>query len=279
MHIPGPAGPQGIQGIPGTGGSGTGGSGMIILMDGEAGEDAPHIPGPAGPAGTSGTGGSASPFNVSLDTHTTAVPAFPATDYFEGATLDTAGTRFSGATPWGWLNQGSATAVLAAGAVFISGNSDGHVHAIIQAAPSTPWAYVARVALFCSENSDQTIAGLLVYNGGTGALLEFGLVTTSALLSIFEFTNPTTFSAILTSAAVPPGAASTVQQEWLYLRIANDGTNLTFGVSYTGIPGTFYPVATTTIAAFIGAVTHIGIVASAQTAINGTLCDTFLRVA
>jgi hypothetical protein len=275
LMIPGPVGPQGIQGIPGTGGSG-----MIILMDGEAGEDAPHIPGPVGPQGTAGSGGSGSA-NVTPDTH----PSIPTgiglgpNDEFEGAILDTAGTRYLGATPWTLVNPSTTILTLAEGSLVSSGFAVGNSSSIVQAAPAPPYTYVARLALGSTTATNGAATGAnggLVVTNSSGAQYTLFHANSGGPFSLFAWSSPTTFSANIFTGL---DYAGVIVGEFVYVSVTNDGTNLIWGASLTGVPGSFNTLGSVTLASFIGSVSNIGIVNGSGSAGAIVIVDWFRRTA
>lgn len=194
-----------------------------------------------------GSGGS-SPFNVTPDTHgtiPTGVGVGP-NDEFEGSSLDTAGTRYSGATAWTWVNQNSATAALAQGAVEFSASPNGStdVNFFVQVLPSGNCSYVCKYIALC-ENSGN-FSGLLLYESGTGKLLEFGIFNNGGVLDLITANGTISGLSIVTSANITPvfllGAAH--ESLPLYLEVVIAGSNLTFSFSLSGLPGTFIGFAT-----------------------------------
>jgi hypothetical protein len=227
---------------------------MIILMDGEAGEDAPHIPGPAGATGAAGTGGSA---NITPDTH----PASPTIydDEFEvGTSIDTAGTRFSGASPWTWTNQGTASTTVSEGSLTLTGqNVSGISHNILsQPIAGATWSYTCKMA--ASNVGGASEAGMLVMNS-SGAFITFDIFPSSGPAFLIQnFNSPTSFggSTYVSSGNVPGGGA---YMSAGYLQLVFDGTTLFFNFSPSGVPGTFVTVFSQAAATFLGTPTRIGL--------------------
>lgn len=263
MQIPGPPGPPGNTGPQGSQGS----PGVTIPMYPDDGEDLIFIPGPAGPPGTGGGGSSA--FNVTPYTHTSAIPAFVANDEFEGAVLDTTGTRFTGAAAWAWVNQGTGTAVLTNGACLLMGSTGtGRFQIINQVKSGATWAIQCQVAIYNTVVNDS--AGLVVRDSVSGKLIVFAVANVSgAGFLVQRNTNPSTFSANQFSGGAWISATNTAMDTLpVFLQIVFDGTNLKFNMSVTGYPGTFRQLYTETAAAFLGvAPTHWGLCVNSNSAV------------
>lgn len=154
-----------------------------------------------------------------------------ADDFFNGAALDTAGTRRSGATAWAWVNQGSATATqqynLLSLALPASVGAD-NIRGVEQVLPSAPWKFQCKVYKTL-ENSTSTTAGLFLRESGTGKIYQFGIsYAGSPRIWVLRYTNPTTF-------ASDPSKSATVADtnRWVYLEVEDDNTNLHFRWSMT----------------------------------------------
>jgi hypothetical protein len=252
MMIPGPPGLAGAQGIPGSGGSGS--SAMIILMDGEAGEDAPHIPGPAGPQGTAGSGGSGSA-NVTPDTHPalpTGVGLGPNDEFETGSSIDTTGTRYSGATAWTWFDQSTSVSSVSQGSVVLAPPADGGTHFVLQAAPAAPWTYRAKIASYVSGSSGGTLFGLAVANSGSSNAILYGSnFASSADLQYYHWNIASGFVAGPLVNVIPFGFSTTFPTDDNYYEIENDGTNLILSISRTGVEGSFLLAATEPLSSFV----------------------------
>lgn len=227
---------------------------------------------------TGGGGGGAS--NITPDTHP--VSADNADDEFEtGSAIDTAGTRFSGATAWAWLNQGGATDAVdsSRGNLRINGVTGADViRGVVQAAPGTPWRYRAKISVVTNA-LDFAHGGLFVYNSGTTEAITFGLQWVSSLnVRTVRYSNLSTAVTQINISALPGVMGQPVP---LYLEIANDGTDLVFRVSASGCDGTFQTLSTEPLATHITAVTDIGIYADPGGAgvAPVTVCDWFRREA
>lgn len=181
----------------------------------------------------------------------------PADDEFSGASLDTAGTRFSGAIAWAWRNQGGATATLADGFLTLTapGASSQNNRIIEQVAATAPWTYRAKLFDPFMTESNFALAGMVLVNSTTGKLIAFSKAYISGLvLAVSHYDNVTTFSSGTNLAVF----ASRSFHGPLYLEIENDGTNLTFRYSDTGLDGTFITHSTETVASYLGSADTIG---------------------
>lgn len=206
-----------------------------------------------------------------------------ANDEFDaGVSIDTAGTRFSGATPWAWRNQGGATATIAQDALLLTAPaaSGANLRIVEQPAPSAPWRYRAKIAVPGAGANNG--GGVVLVNSGNGRAIswqyQYGGAAVSVLLGV-NWTSVTAFASTFFNTNMSPVLGPPAG--WQYYEVENDGTNLIFRMSPTGYQGTYRQIASTTIAGFLGAVTHIGLLANADSStLNGLmLCDWFRRVA
>jgi hypothetical protein len=219
-------------------------------------------------------GGGSSPFNVTPDTHGTGVPAFVADDEFEGASLDTAGTRFAGATAWTLLNQtGSAAVTLAEGAVAITTDttSGTNYFGITQPVSANPtWAYVAKIATSnLTSGSTASSFGLLVI--GSSGLTSLGCYCPGSTINAYaqHLSSPTGFisNPLLGSAVLGFYSLISVgKSEFVYFKVTFDGTNIVSWVSLTGYPSDWVQAYTETAASFVGTITRVGVAANAGSA-------------
>jgi hypothetical protein len=205
-------------------------------------------------SGSSGGSGAGSVINVTPDTHTQTA-AFAANDEFEsGTTLDTAGARFTGATPWTWALQDQVVATITQGGLSCISTSGADFSAAVQPVPSSgAWSYRCKVFnAFSSGN----FAGLVLYNSANSRIVSFGFSASATAATAYNLTLPESFgSTLFGGISVPAGQP-------LYFEIDYDGSSvLTFSWSPSGYAGTFVTAGTTTVAAWLGALTGIGICA------------------
>lgn len=238
----------------------------------------------------SGGGGGSSPFNVDPDTHRTiptGVGLGPNDEFETGSSIDTSGTRYSGATPWAAFNITTDSDSVSGGSlVFLPAlNPVLSLSGFVQAVPSGPWTYQAKITTFNTNAS--ALLGLILgtSSGASGNLYSFNLNLLTA--EVQSFSNATNFVATVASIAnatgnianptVGPHVGPTTYP--LYMQIAFDMINLTFSFSLTGF--NFVPVAIVTAASFLGAPGVIGIAATLRSSVQQAviLCDWFRRIA
>jgi hypothetical protein len=212
------------------------------------------------PVGVGGGG----QFNVTPLTHPAGVQPFVATDNFEqanGTAVDTTGSRYAGATPWAWLNQGAATAVQQNGSLIMtpdSGTPRGNF--LQQPVSGSTWAIQCQVASYNNSSADG--GGLFVRDSVSGQLIVFQSYYASGFL-IQELNSPiSAASNIYFAGPALPVLGTDVYP--LFLQITFDGTTLSWNYSLSGLPGTFRVFATQAAATFLGvAPTHWGVHAGA----------------
>lgn len=233
--------------------------------------------GPPGPQGPAGSGGGPAA-NITPDTH----PASPTAwdDEFEfGTTLDTSGSRRAGANAWSTFNVTAGTTVtIGSGSLLIdqpvvSGSTD--VSLFYQAAPSGTWTIVAKMSVATAN-----VVGL--YAGShTGKFLSLGWVG-GGTIEMASFNSTTSFSGGIASTSWPAsgtvgGAGSTTPPSWVYLAMSWDGTQVTYAVSASGVPGSFLTVASST---FLGAApAEVGFCSDAFGGTSEVIADWFRRTA
>lgn len=195
--------------------------------------------------------------------------------YSAETSLDTGGTRFSGATAWAWRNQGGATTVLTAGvAVLTAPSGTANLRIIEQALPGgTTWTYRAKICAYAPVGNFWQ-AGMTVIESGTTKIEQ--LVTAeSGLLRVDRWSNVTTYT-------TTPGTLNTITwyQRQIYLEIERNGSNVLYRFSPTGFAGTFQLVYTSS-GYWTSAPDKIGLVATSNGNGSDVLlsCEWFRRVA
>lgn len=153
-----------------------------------------------------------------------------ADDEWNGGSLDTAGTRTSGATAWAWDNQGSAAATLTRGRLVLSCVGDGSgsykTHNIIQTAPAGDWTYEAEYRLLGLTGSFSA-AGILLRESATDKRLVMTKgIDTSTKLQVRRMTSATAWT------ANPYNSTTDEALNWqtLYAKIARSGTTITMSL-------------------------------------------------
>lgn len=153
-----------------------------------------------------------------------------ANDNFAGASLDTAGTRFSGATAWAWVAQATATAVHARDQMQLTiPASTGGWHLVVQNVPSGTWLLRAHVGWPQGFLNSTKVGAMVLYDSVGGRLESWGWgISPGGLIWAAKWTNLTTLSA--TRATIAQTANITNPCYW---EIENDGTNyiLRYGIN------------------------------------------------
>lgn len=171
-------------------------------------------------------------------------PSVPnaADDEFYGASLDTTGSRFSGATPWSPFNQGSATYTLSKGVLVINA----------PAAAGNNWRGISqpisgngrwRAKLASAVKAVQyNNAGLGFYRAASNRLVSCSAGSDSGgnpSIGTMKMNSPSSFngSSLLDMSRLFGGVA-----QFRYFEIEYDGTSIYFRASGTGAEGTFIPI-------------------------------------
>jgi hypothetical protein len=156
-----------------------------------------------------------------------------------------------------WLNQGTSTAVDHANGpltMTLAAQAGDQVRALTQAVPgSTPWTVTVCVDPLLWGDSFYS-GGAIIYDSGSGKLTAFDLVSNAnyppMYLQVTHWNSTTSWNGTAKQIALTPRDAPS------WLRIKNDGTNLTYYVSVNGADWVqFYQEA---VAAFMPAITHGG---------------------
>ncbi len=217
-------------------------------------------------AASNGSGGGVTLFNLTPDLHpvTPTGVGFGPNDEFEtGTTIDTAGTRYAGATPWTAFNLGATTAAIGTGWLVLTPNSAG-ASGYTQPTVGATWEYTCQI-----DNSSNTgnVTGLFIATaaGAAGPMMILLLLGTS--IYVQERSNASTF------AGNPAGPATGLNVE--YFRIGYDGTNINFSYTKNRI---WTPLLSQLPATFMGSVpTLIGLCADAASGV--TTFDWFRQTA
>lgn len=131
---------------------------------------------------------------------------------------------------WSWVNQGSAALTESGGVgTFSMPSTAGTNHrGKYVAAPGTPYTVTAKISYFMPTANFST-CGLALRESGSSKIIIFGLAGNNGFkLNAAKLTNDTTFSADNLSAAI----AATGD---LFLRVADNGTNVIFSYSLDGV--------------------------------------------
>jgi hypothetical protein len=192
------------------------------------------------------------PSQKAVKAYVDAADAPPATpnaldDEFTGSSLN---------AKWAWINQSNASASVANGSLRLSSATGDRVWSLLlQSAPAAPWTIAAKFRMQ-GALADFTSAGIAVRNSASGAHANVGLYFKSTDpggggIELQEYSDLTTYVADIAIARfgfIHPG---------IYMKLVNDGTNLTSFYSLDGI--TYTQVAQTAIATVLGAVNQVGL--------------------
>ena len=130
---------------------------------------------------------------------------------------------------WTWVNQGSATATLSKSILALECPTSASTawHYIYQAAPSTPWEVQAKCAFLAGFPTNFWSAGL-VLSDSSGKIIHFG-PSVNINVKVQYYNSPTSFNSS-PSGSLPDSSNNAL----LYLRVKDDGMNLTFWFSMAG---------------------------------------------
>ena len=134
------------------------------------------------------------------------------------------------ASAWSWVNQGSAALTTSGGVgTFSMPSAVGTNHrGKYVSAPGTPYTVTIKASYFM-RTADFSTCGIALRESGTSKVIIFGLANNSGVkLNAGKFTNDTTFSSDNLSAAVAVTGD-------LFLRVADNGTNVIFSYSLDGV--------------------------------------------
>lgn len=179
-------------------------------------------------------------------------------DEFEGTSLDTAGTRRSGAKAWTWYNQGSTTTDQNRGRQVLTfpGSISDNDAGVLQEAPTAPWVFRAKCQIVRADSTgNYGRAGIVAYNSSNNhqqsavvAALNTGTQLTGYYADDFTASHVQN-SGTPWSLFVPA-----------YLEIEDDGTDLHMRTSGSGVDGTFLTIHTDSGYTSLGAApTHVGL--------------------
>lgn len=187
-------------------------------------------------AAANGSGGGGSdPFNVTIDTHPatpTGVGAGPNDEFETGSSIDTAGTRYSGATAWTAYGLLTATDTLSSGSLLLQGptSSSGYSGFSQPLSGASTWEYTCK-ANISSFGSPAAAPAIFLANAAGQTALLFYYTPGGAQFFHQFYSDPNTFSGL--SVAI---GQTTIGPAYLpvYFRISFDGTNLHFLISANG---------------------------------------------
>jgi len=194
--LQGPQGPQGNRGIQGTAGV-TGPQGVqgIQGVEGIQGPTGPRGPdGAVGPTGATGMTGSAGSAGVIAGPDIPPLIANAADDEFDvGVSLDTSGTRRSGATPWTSALT-NATTSLSNGRLQVTSLATASFEYVWQPVSGTDWMYTTHISHNVYDSNVAYVGMIVTDSTGSNRL---ALVKTLDTASRFQVLTNSTFDNVL----------------------------------------------------------------------------------
>lgn len=232
--------------------------------------------------------GAGSSANITPDTHPSVpsgVGLGPNDEFESGASIDTTGARYAGATGWTAFNLSTASTVVQQGALNLlpALSVANSVNGYSQPISGATWGYTCKFNMVYGGTSGSPTTGFFVAVSAAGKFLYFNVfmnTATTVVLNVQRYTNSTTFSATQYSSPSVAPFLATAQSGWMYLRIGYDGTNINFSISQTGVEGAFTKVYSELPATFLGAnPTLTGIAGNLQNATVQAIaqCDWFRK--
>lgn len=194
-----------------------------------------------------------------------AIPAWEFHSDIEPASPNAADDEFAGSSldgDWSWVNQGSASAAVAKSRVLLTvpSTTTGNIRGIFRTYPGqstwetqiTGWSS----APFFSGAGSNYYFGMARRDSGSGRIELFVLAwipnTATMLILCERFTNTTTYNSTVTSISLGRRMA-----ESMYLRLADDNTNVALSWSLDGVN---YTALTSFVrAAFLASADQIGL--------------------
>lgn len=213
-------------------------------------------------------GGGSVPDWVTIDPRTEPASPAAADDEMGGASypgetaLDTGGTRRSGATGWGWRNQGTSavSGFGTSGAMILTPQLNAQIRGVEQAVPAgSSWKIHTRIACRVDAPiSNSVILGVHAANNANGKLIIAGFASISGGVPGMyssRWNSPSSWSGDLKN----PSGSDVVRGYGGWLEIEYNGTTIFFRVSTTGQTGSFGVFASDAVASHLGGLTHIGL--------------------
>lgn len=181
-------------------------------------------------------------------------------DEFTGTSLDTT-------TRWSWVNQGSASVTVADSIVdlLVPAASGDNERGVFQTLPSPTWEVTAKISVTAIP-ANFMLGGLALYDGTKMMIFGYGMNTSSSSDVGLAVTTQATITSSFTFVAGP--LFKTIPP-FIYLRIKDDNTNLTFSYSMSGAPSSFLKYYQASRTAFFGSgPTKIGLSGESNNASN-----------
>jgi hypothetical protein len=164
-----------------------------------------------------------------------------------------------------WINQGGATAADQNFGIFMKAppNSGDSLRCLVKSAyPSTPYTFTV-AACFDLAQANFAIGGICLTDGTKFVTFSYGWAS-GITNAVFHWSNATTNSA----AAYGPTTA--LQNQLIWLRLTDDGTNFVFSTSVNGVDFTTQVLLTESRTAYMsGGPTKVGIFLDPNNASHG----------
>jgi hypothetical protein len=167
---------------------------------------------------------------------------------------------------WSWVNQGSATATFANDSLklYAPSSATDSLRQIEMSAPAGSWTLQAKLTSVQDSHADILFTGgrAGIYCKTAGGVIHLAGTRYEGTEQVMfeQFTNATTY------ASDHRALAKDIHTRWTYVQLAYDsgGGTLTMSYSWTGIPGTFFSLASTSMTP-----DKVGIATSSNHASNG----------
>ena len=222
------------------------------------------------------------PNPMSPDTYPS--PENAANDEFDGSVLDTAGTRFAGATPWAWVNQGSASATLINGYLnlYEPNDTSAGVRGISQPiASGSAWKYRIKLRGFRGDTSEFLVTGMFLTDGTKcQAWSRFCDGSDNKYLKVGNYNN---VSGSYAGDAYTVGSPYSTLNDpnelpFMYFEIELAGGNLYFRYSLDGT--VFVQSYTCAVGSWLSTITQIGLNITCVSGSTGitSIVDWFRRI-
>lgn len=199
--------------------------------------------------------------NLTPDTH----PSVPddSDDEFEGASLDTGGTRRSGAKAWSTVNFTGSSTSQARGALTlttdVNGSGSRAPRYVVQPLSGSAWKYRAKFqTIFNGSNTN--VAGLALFESATGKSITFGVLANPAFsVTGLVYSSLSAFNTALFVTTYDTHDTLTTETAWRYWEIELASGTVHLRMSVTGLEGSFVELGTEAISsAFTTAPDGIG---------------------
>ena len=149
-------------------------------------------------------------------------------DEFNGSSLS---------SQWSWVNQGGATATVAMGmlSLFIPAASGDNERGIVQTLPAGNYQFDAKINVQMVNNTFP-LGGMALYDGTKLMIIGVGYAGTCQGNAAVANQNSVTSSWNTNATWGNQGGANFVSaNKELYVRVKDDGTNLTWSIPYDGV--------------------------------------------